>query len=229
VSEVVLALNGVGKILGDRWVLANVNLELREGECLVVSGANGAGKTTLLQIVVGLYRRSKGTMVRFGRPLPPQAAGDRHIGFLAADNFCHPALTLEENLRLTASLWRVARPEEAVERAIGVTELGWCRRDVVGIYSRGMRQRAGLARLVVQRPRLWVLDEPWQGLDWRGRQIFHTVMQSALEGGAAILAAVPLDDGSDPLFAQSVRLEHGRVQGGISSHRPGGKENYGQR
>jgi ABC-type multidrug transport system ATPase subunit len=210
-------------------VLRDVSLRVDDGEMLAVIGANGAGKTTLLQIIVGLYRRSKGTMVRFGRPLPPQAAGDRHIGFLAAENFCHPALTLEENLRLTASLWRVARPDEAIERAIAVTELGWCRRDVVGIYSRGMRQRAGLARLVVQRPKLWVLDEPWQGLDWRGRQILQTVLQSALKGGAAILAAVPLDDGRDPMFAQSVRLEHGSVQAGLPSHRVDGIGTYGQR
>lgn len=210
-TDTILQLQDVGKILGDRWVLRGVNLQLQAGESLALTGANGAGKTTLIRIVAGLYRRSQGSMARFGKKMPPEAAADRRIGVLESANFCHPAMTLEENLRLTARLWNIPNPDTAVHEAIRIAELEWCRHDRIGIYSRGMQQRAGLARLLVQSPRLWVVDEPWQGLDSHGQAIFRGVLERALQGGGAVLAAVPLSEGTDRVFGRQVRLEGGVV------------------
>jgi ABC-2 type transport system ATP-binding protein len=163
-----LALEGVSLRRGGRDVLREVALEVRRGEILGLLGPNGAGKSTLFAILAGLLRPDAGRFQLDGRPV---AAGARELRARAGIVFQEPGLdgklSAEENLRLAAALHRVPRAEARARVAalLAGTGLAARAREPVERLSGGMRRRLELARALVHRPELLVMDEPTVGLD----------------------------------------------------------------
>jgi heme exporter protein A len=160
----VIELQGVTRHFGERTVLRGVTLSVTAGQTLAVLGRNGAGKSTLLRILATLLRQHEGEVKLFGEPLPRQGWKVRaRIGLLGHEPLLYRDLTGRENLLYHARLRRVeaARIDEVLA-AVGMRERA---DDPVRSLSRGMVQRLAVARAVLHRPQLLLLDEPRSNLD----------------------------------------------------------------
>jgi heme ABC exporter ATP-binding subunit CcmA len=151
---------------GRRRALRGVDLSLSAGETFVVLGPNGAGKTTLLRLLAGLMRPGEGEVRVMGRPLrSAEPDARRPIGLLSHQSMLYDDLTLAENLMFAAGLYGLPSPREAVARALGEAGLADRAGDRPRNLSRGMQQRAAIARALLHEPSVLLLDEPFTGLD----------------------------------------------------------------
>ncbi len=150
---------------GWRWALQDVDLTLERGRRLAILGANGSGKTTLLRILAGLLRPTRGEVRLDGMPISASNRG--RIGLLSHESLLYPALTLRENLEYFGKLFHLS-PEVISARIERLSEtLGLLKRvdEPVRMLSQGLLQRAALARAMLHEPELFLLDEPFAGLD----------------------------------------------------------------
>jgi heme exporter protein A len=159
-----IELSGLGRAYGDRAALRGVSLTIDPGTTLVIFGPNGAGKSTLLRILATLLRPTTGTARVLGAELPRDAWKARgRIGLLGHDPLLYKELSARQNLRYHARLHDVA--PERIEEMLDAVGLAKRADDPVSTYSRGMIQRAAVARAVLHDPELLLLDEPRANLD----------------------------------------------------------------
>ena len=160
----VIELDGLTRHFGERTVLRDVSLTLKQGQTLAVLGRNGAGKSTLLRILATLLRPHAGSAKLFGESLPRESWKVRgRLGLLGHEPLLYRDLSGRENLIYHARLHRVTL--DRVEQVL--TQVGMHERadDPVRSLSRGMVQRLTVARAVLHRPELLLLDEPRSNLD----------------------------------------------------------------
>ncbi len=158
---------------GDRPALDGVGFQLAAGQTLVVLGPNGAGKTTLLRILATLLRPSGGEVRVLGFALPKEAWKLRgKIGYLGHEPLLYRDLSGRENLRFHARLHGLsgAAAEERIEAVLAAAGMDRRGDDRVADLSAGMRQRLAIARCVLHRPAVLLLDEPDSNLDAEGRE-----------------------------------------------------------
>jgi heme exporter protein A len=191
----VIQARQLAKSFGPRTALAGVDLSIGKGEFVTLLGPNGAGKTTLLRIVATLSRPSSGTL-RIGG-LDPSRHGDqvrRGIGFLSHRTLLYDDLTAEQNLRFYAQMYDLPRQSRRVEGLLEQVGLGGRRHDLVQTFSRGMKQRLAVARAVLHRPHVLLLDEPYTGLDAQAVDVLTALLSElAGKGGAILLTTHRLD------------------------------------
>jgi heme exporter protein A len=161
-----LEVRNLGRSFGRVRVLRRIDLTLAPGEALAVAGPNGAGKTTLLRLLAGLMRPTTGEITVLGRRLE-RGAGEarRAIGLLSHQSFLYDDLTLLENLTFAARLYGLPRPRETALAALTAAGLAERAGESPRRLSRGMAQRAAIARAMLHGPRLLLLDEPFTALD----------------------------------------------------------------
>jgi heme exporter protein A len=161
-----LEARGLRRSFGGLRVLRGVDLTVRAGEAVVVAGPNGAGKTTLLRLLAGLMRPEAGEVRVLGRPFRSGGeAARRAIGLVSHQSLLYDDLTLAQNLTFTARLYAVPRPAEAARAALESAGLGARAGDSPRRLSRGLTQRASIARALLHGPRVLLLDEPFTALD----------------------------------------------------------------
>lgn len=183
----VVRLAGAAKAYGRHVAVKPADLVLGAGEVVALVGHNGAGKSTLMKLMLGLIRPTAGSVTVLGEdPALGRAARSRlELGYLPENVAFAPSMTGAEVLAFYARLKRqpVSRNAELLER-VGIAHAADRR---VGTYSKGMRQRLGLAQALLGRPRLLLLDEPTTGLDPDLRQGFYGIVRSLRDGGACVL------------------------------------------
>jgi len=164
----IIETRGLTRRYGRQTAVDRLDLEVREGEIFGFLGPNGAGKTTTILMLLGLTEPTAGSARVLGHdpvldPLPIK----RQVGYLPENVGFYDDLTARENLQYIADLNRIPRSEAArkIESALATVGLSDVDDKPVGAFSRGMRQRLGLAELLVKDPRLMILDEPTLGLD----------------------------------------------------------------
>ena len=177
----ILTARGLTRRFGALHVLRGLDLEVGPGQVLVVLGENGSGKSTLLRLLAGLTRPSAGAVEIEGRPVTASDPEVRRLfGLVAHQSTLYDDLTVRENLVFGARLHGLPDPAAAAERAMESTDIAHRSEDRAGRLSRGMQQRAAIARAFIHRPRLMFLDEPFTALDaisaqdikaWVGRRI----------------------------------------------------------
>jgi heme exporter protein A len=183
-------IRSLGKVYGRKRALARVDLRLRSGHACALLGPNGAGKSTLLGIVSTLLRPTSGDVLFGTVGLRLAAAQLRHqIGMVAHESFLYAELSGRENLELFARLYGLPLAA-ARRRAAQLGEriaLGEALGSPVRTYSRGMQQRLALARALLHRPRLLLLDEPFTGLDRGGQEMLRAMLVEACAEGCIVL------------------------------------------
>jgi heme ABC exporter ATP-binding subunit CcmA len=180
-------------LLGRYPALAGVDLDVAEGEVVLVAGPNGAGKTTLLRLLAGLLPLSAGTAVVLGHDL----AVDRHsvraeLALVGHAPGAYDDLTVRENVRF----WVRAGGGQVADADAVLEQLGLARLSGVafGRLSAGQQRRTGLAVALARRPRLLLLDEPHAGLDASGRDLLDNLLRTtAREGRTVLLVSHELD------------------------------------
>jgi heme exporter protein A len=185
----------LAKRFGHHRALAGVDLSLDAGRVCAVLGHNGAGKTTLLGILSTLVRQTSGEVEyrSAGRAVAPSDALRREIGLLAHATLCYGELTAVENLAFFAGLYGIANPGARVSELLDQVGLDDRARDrPARTYSRGMWQRLALARALLARPSLVLLDEPFTGLD-RGGAVALGQRLAEVKASGAIVVVVTHD------------------------------------
>src|SRR5579863_7115897 len=159
----VLRVDGLTKRYGDREVVSKVGFDLEAGEAVALLGRNGAGKSTLIKMLCGLVRPTGGHALLDGITLLTGARADRRaLGAIVEAPRFYPHLSGRKNLELIARLLGAEATVPAMLQRVGLVERA---DERVGRYSKGMKQRLGLAAAFVHQPRLVILDEPTSGLD----------------------------------------------------------------
>ena len=187
-TELLVHVAGLRKAFGATLVLDDVSLSVRAGETVALVGANGAGKTTLLRILATLARPTRGTAVIAGFDCvrEPERVRER-VGLVAHGTLIYEDLTAEENLRF----WRVLSGGRALaadlREALAAVELEPYAGERVRSFSAGMKRRLSLARVVLARPQVLLLDEPFAGLDQRGKKWLEEYLHAFKAGGGAIV------------------------------------------
>ena len=179
-------INDVTKRFGRVEAVRDVSFALPEGETIALVGHNGAGKTTLLKLMLGLIRPSSGSIRVLGEdPAAGEFAARRRLGYLPENVSFNAVLTGRETLAFYARLKREDSGTLAplLER-VGLSHAADRR---VGTYSKGMRQRLGLAQALLGAPRILLLDEPTTGLDPALRQSFYEIIEELRGLGATVL------------------------------------------
>jgi heme exporter protein A len=171
----VIELEGLVRRYGEREALSDVSLSLAAGQTLVVFGGNGAGKTTLLRVLATLLRPHAGEVRVLARRLPQDAWAVRgRIGLLGHEPLLYRELTARENLRFHARLHGVE--EDRVEEVLAAVRLSERAEEPLKTLSRGMVQRAAVARATLHDPELLLLDEPWANLDPAARELVEPLI-----------------------------------------------------
>jgi ABC-2 type transport system ATP-binding protein len=200
-----IQLSGLKKSFRHPWslkhkpVLHGLDLEVREGKIFGFLGPNGAGKTTTLKILVGLVAATEGSAWVLGRPAS-EAAARQEVGFLPENPYFYEYLTPEESLRFYGSLFRLhgAGLQSQVQRLLEEFDLERARKQRIRTFSKGMRQRLGMAQALIGSPRLVILDEPQSGLDPIGRyRIKEAISRLAAQGVTVFFSSHILADVED--------------------------------
>ncbi len=204
-GEVIVETRKLTKVYRDFWgrqkhtALRALNLEIRKGEIFGLLGPNGSGKTTTIKLLLGLLFPTDGEAFVFGKPAADVTKNER-IGYLPEESYLYRFLNAEETLDFYGRLFnmdaktRNDRAKEWIER-VGLTSN---RKRILKEYSKGMRQRIGLAQAMINDPDLVILDEPTSGLDPLGaRWMKNLISELRDQGKTVIMCSHRLEDVQD--------------------------------
>jgi heme exporter protein A len=175
-------------VRGDRQLFAGLDFQVRAGEVLMIEGANGVGKTSLLRLIAGFLSPAAGsiTIEASESAISDGEERGRHVGWLGHQDGIKPQLSVGEQLEFFARLYGV---RSALDGALEQTGLSRQRLLPCRYLSAGQKKRLGLARLMVSKRPLWLLDEPFAALDNAGRGLAAELMQSHCAAGGVVVAA----------------------------------------
>ncbi len=178
-SNISIATNSLSKQYGNHTVLNNLNLMVRSGEIFGLLGHNGAGKTTTVNILTTLLEATEGSASIQGLDVATNArAVQRLIGYLPENVQFYDNLTLHENLSYFAHLSGIRKPDERIHQVLEFLEFKGHENERLATFSKGMRQRVGIAQAILHEPKVLFLDEPTSGLDPQGvKNLRETVLR----------------------------------------------------
>ena len=176
------------KNFGSRTAVADVSFSVARGEVFGFLGPNGAGKTTTVRILGTLIAPTAGSAVVAGLPLEPARAAEirQRISIMPEAPGLYRRLTVAENLDFFARLYGLARREQRITEALAAVGLGDRARDLTGSLSKGLRQRAALARSLLNDPEVMFLDEPTSGLDPVATHEVHVLIAGLRDRGVTV-------------------------------------------
>jgi len=207
-----IQVSGLRKVFGATLVLDGVDLVVRAGETVGLLGPNGTGKTTLLKILATVARPTRGEARIAGHDCAREAEAVRKVvGLVAHGTHLYDDLTALENLTFWRRLAGQRSDADALRAALAEVELDDCADLRVRTFSAGMKRRLSLARLLVSRPRVLLLDEPFSSLDQRARKWLEQYLQGFTARGGAILMATHAFGRELDVVDRFVILANGRI------------------
>ena len=211
-QEGAIETRGLTKSFVHTWALRGVDLTVKKGEFLTLLGPNGAGKTTMLRILAGLSRPTTGTVLVDGLSLSDEPIElRRRIGVISHQTLLYDDLTVEENLRFYGRMYDVPDLTARVARAMELLAIAHRRHDRVRTLSRGLQQRASIARAILHDPAILLLDEPDTGLDQYASSVLKRLLEDLkTEERTIIMTTHNLERGLE-LADRVAILVHGKV------------------
>lgn len=187
-STCAIRTRDLGKSYGERHALTGLTLEVATGEVFGLLGHNGAGKTTTVSILTALLPPTCGSAEVAGHDVVADARGVRSvIGYLPENVQFYDHLTVRENLRFFGRLSGLRRPDARITEVLAFLGFAGVENRRIGGFSKGMRQRIGIAQAILHRPSVLFLDEPTSGLDPEGvRDLRETIARLNGESGMTI-------------------------------------------
>jgi heme exporter protein A len=215
-SVAAVELIGLAQRLGHRWALRGVTLRVEPGEVIAIVGPNGSGKTTLLRVVSTALMPTRGVGRVFGRDLASEADAVREVaGMLGHATGLYDDLTGAENLEFAQRMYGQPASASAIDGALEAVGMRRHRAERVRGLSSGMRRRIALARLMLRRPRLLLLDEPYNTFDATGVAVVDALIrETAHSGGAVLVVTHDLARTVGARCSRVVALDAGRVTTG---------------
>jgi ABC-2 type transport system ATP-binding protein len=185
---VMIKLDSVTKKFGVLAAVDSVSYTVQKGESFALLGPNGAGKTTIVRMLLDFIRPTSGSITINGRPASDPESR-RHIGYIAEQHMIPPYLSGLEYLARHASLIGLSGKNAAKEmdRVLEIVSMRGPEREKSRTYSRGMRQRIGLAAALLGQPTLLILDEPITGLDPVGIRDVRKILENLLGKGVTVI------------------------------------------
>src|SRR5437667_8338967 len=211
-GELAIRLRGVVKRYGPITAVNGLDLDVPYGTGVGLLGRNGAGKSTTMRMLTAQAIADEGELEVLGFPLPGESKAARALcGVVPQLDNLDVTLTVEQNLLVFAHLYRIGRADrhEAVERAIRMANLVHRRGDRVDKLSGGMRRRLLIARALVHRPQLVLLDEPTVGLDPQVRQELWALIDAPRAEGTTILMSTHYIEEAQRLADTVLIMSHG--------------------
>jgi ABC-2 type transport system ATP-binding protein len=177
-------------------------------------GPNGAGKTTTIKMLMGLAQPDAGSISVLGLPLPEKSLEvRREIGLVPDDSLLFDYLTGLEYLEFIGRLYGISRPQ-AKERGgelLALFELDENKRKLIGEYSKGMRKRIAMAAALIHRPRLFLMDEPFEGVDAVGARLMKDILLEQVRHGATVFLTSHVLEVVERLCDRVAIINRGRI------------------
>jgi len=195
---------------GRRWALADVSFTLTGGSVLMLAGPNGSGKTTLLRTLATAVRPDGGFARVGGFDVATEREDVRKlVALLSHASYNYDSLTARENLAIAAD--HLGRPRNVITALLDRVGLGRRADDVVATFSAGMRKRLSFARVLLQQPRVALLDEPYGQLDPEGFALVDDVVRELKAAGTTVIFATHQLERAAASADEALLLEAGRV------------------
>ena len=218
----ILSLENITKRFGYRCILKDISFSIETGEFVTLIGNNGAGKSTLLRIISTLSKPTHGRIIFKGTNQKESLREWRQkIGIISHENRLYGDLSSVENLRVFGTLYGVEDLESKTDQVLQKTDLFHVAHLPVGNLSSGMKKRLMIARLMLCKPEILILDEPFAGLDQHSNQWFQNYLTAFHDqGGTVIMVTHQLELGlklaTRVLVLHQQRIQHDKLASELS-------------
>lgn len=210
-SDLAIEAENLARRYGRRWALADVSLQIPAGSVTMVAGRNGSGKSTLFRVLSTVIRPDLGRGSVLGFDLKRHREDIRRsLALLSHSNYLYESLTARENLEVVADHLGIERTPIPI--LLERVALGSRADDPVSTFSAGMRKRVSFARVLLQEPRVALLDEPYAQLDPPGFDLVDSVVRELKMRGSTVMMATHQLERTAGVSDYALTLEAGRVQ-----------------
>jgi ABC-2 type transport system ATP-binding protein len=202
------------KDYGAKAAVDGLTLEVPRGSFFGFLGPNGAGKTTTIRMMIGLAQPASGTVELLGFRMPEQALEiKRRIGLVPDESLLFDRLTGAEFLEFVGRMYGLERPvaRERSQELLELFELDADARKLIAAYSKGMRKRVAMAAALIHRPELFLLDEPFEGVDAVGARLMKDILQDQIRHGATVFLTSHVLDVVERLCDRVAIIHEGKL------------------
>ena len=209
-----IEVENLRKVYGSKAAVDGLTLTVPCGSFFGFLGPNGAGKSTTIRMLTGLIPPTSGSIKLLGLPLPGQELEiKRHIGLVPDESLLFDRLTGGEFLEFVGRMYGLARPvaRERAGELLNLFELAGQPRKLIAEYSKGMRKRIAMAASLIHRPQLFLMDEPFEGVDAVGARLMKDILLDQVRQGATIFLTSHVLEVVERLCDRVAIIHEGRI------------------
>jgi ABC-2 type transport system ATP-binding protein len=209
----IISITSLNKSYGMNKAVDNLNLSINEGESFGFIGPNGAGKTTTIRMITGILKPDSGNITIAGLARHEKQKIASVLGVVSESRGFYDWMTAIEYLSFFANLYGIAKDHasEKITHMLSQVDLTSSGRKRIGTYSRGMKQRLGLARALINDPQILILDEPTLGLDPQGQEDIQHLLKELNSNGVTIFYSSHLLNEVSNLCSRIAIINRGRL------------------
>ena len=213
-SSSAIAVHDLRKVYDGKAAVDGLSLTVPRGSFFGFLGPNGAGKSTTIRMLTGLIPATSGTIELLGLPMPAEEmAIKQRIGLVPDDSLLFDRLTGLEFLEFVGRMYSLSRPvaRERAEELLVLFELADERKKLIAEYSKGMRKRVAMAASLIHKPELFLMDEPFEGVDAVGARLMKEILLDQVHNGATIFLTSHVLEVVERLCDHAAIINDGRI------------------
>jgi ABC-2 type transport system ATP-binding protein len=213
-ASAAIEIENLRKVYGNKAAVDGLSLMVPRGSFFGFLGPIGAGKSTTIRMLTGLIPPSAGSIRLLGMPMPEQEIEiKKRIGLVPDESLLFDRLTGVEFLEFVGRMYGLARPvaQERAGELLDLFELGEQRRKLIAEYSKGMRKRVAMAASLIHRPELFLMDEPFEGVDAVGARLMKDILLDQVRHGATIFLTSHVLEVVERLCDRVAIIHEGRI------------------